>query len=513
MLSRLLPALALSGFGLLAHATPVAALYQTHCAACHGEQRQGAMAPALLPQSLERLRPAEALAVIQHGRPATQMAGFSGTLSAEDIASLAAFIRTEPTTPPRWTAADITASRIEHVKPHSLPDTPRFRADPQNLFLVVEAGTHHVTVLDGDTLTPIHRFKSRFALHGGPKYSRDGRYVFFASRDGWVSKFDLWNLTTVAEIRVGLNTRNLAVSDDGQWVMVGNTLPNTLVLLDAETLSLVKTYPVASERGTPSRVSAVYDAAPRQSFIVALKDLPQVWEIPYAANAPLNYKGFVHDWKMAEGLAVKGQFSTKVIELDAILDDFFFDQSYTHILGASREGKGQVVNLNVRRKIADLSLSGMPHLGSGITWDWQGQAVMASPNLKEGKVSVIEMKNWQTVAEIPTNGPGFFMRSHEATPYAWVDAMMSPRRDTLQIIDKRTLKVVGSVTPSPGKTAAHVEFTRDGRYALVSLMENEGALVIYDAATWQEVKRLPMDKPIGKYNVFNKTTRSAGTSH
>ena len=216
---------------------------------------------------------------------------------------------------------------------------------------------------------------------------------------------------------------------------------------------------------------------------------------------------------MAEGLAVKGQFSTKVIELDAVLDDFFFDQSYTHILGASREGKGQVVNLNVRRKIADLSLSGMPHLGSGITWDWQGHAVMASPNLKEGKVSVIEMKNWQTVAEIPTNGPGFFMRSHEATPYAWVDAMMSPRRDTLQIIDKRTLKVVGSVTPSPGKTAAHVEFTRDGRYALVSLMENEGALVIYDAATWKEVKRLPMDKPIGKYNVFNKTTRSAGTSH
>lgn len=46
MLSRILPALALSGFSLLAHATPVAALYQTHCAACHGEQRQGAMSSA-----------------------------------------------------------------------------------------------------------------------------------------------------------------------------------------------------------------------------------------------------------------------------------------------------------------------------------------------------------------------------------------------------------------------------------------------------------------------------------
>jgi hypothetical protein len=44
-------------------------------------------------------------------------------------------------------------------------------------------------------------------------------------------------------------------------------------------------------------------------------------------------------------------------------------------------------------------------------------------------------------------------------------------------------------------------------------MERDGAIVVYDAATLQEVKRIPMDKPIGKYNVFNKITRSAGTSH
>jgi hypothetical protein len=40
---------------------------------------------------------------------------------------------------------------------------------------------------------------------------------------------------------------------------------------------------------------------------------------------------------------------------------------------------------------------------------------------------------------------------------------------------------VASVTPASGKTAAHVEFTRDGRYALVSVRERDGALVVYDA--------------------------------
>ncbi len=31
--------------------------------------------------------------------------------------------------------------------------------------------------------------------------------------------------------------------------------------------------------------------------------------------------------------------------------------------------------------------------------------------------------------------------------------------------------------------------------------------------TLEEIKRTPMKKPSGKYNVFNKITRSAGTSH
>jgi DNA-binding beta-propeller fold protein YncE len=173
----------------------------------------------------------------------------------------------------------------------------------------------------------------------------------------------------------------------------------------------------------------------------------------------------------------------------------------------------QVVNLDARRKIADLALAGMPHLGSGITFAWKGTTVLASPNLKGGSVDVIDMKTWQPVATIPTPGPGFFMRSHESTRYAWTDSMMSPTaKDTLTLIDKATLQPVASVR-EPGKTLAHIEFTKDGRYALASVWEMDGALIVFDATTLKEVKRLPMSKPVGKYNVWNKITRSEGTSH
>ncbi len=39
-----------------------------------------------------------------------------------------------------------------------------------------------------------------------------------------------------------------------------------------------------------------------------------------------------------------------------------------------------------------------------------------------------------------------------------------------------------------------------------------GGLVVYDATTLEEVKRIPMKKPSGKYNVYNKITLSRGTS-
>jgi hypothetical protein len=86
-------------------------------------------------------------------------------------------------------------------------------------------------------------------------------------------------------------------------------------------------------------------------------------------------------------------------------------------------------------------------------------------------------------------------------------------KDTMHVIDKQSLEIVANLKPMPGKTATHVEFDRYGKYALVSIWEMDGALIVYDAKTLQEIKRLPMKRPVGKYNVWNKTRLSEGTSH
>ena len=491
------------------------ALYAEHCAACHGADRLGGMGPAMLPENLSRLRKTAARDVIAKGLPATQMPAFGETLGEDQIEALVALIYSPLPEMPHWGMAEMLASRVRHVDPATLPEAPVHNADPMNLFVVVEGGDHHVTILDGDRFEPLVRFPSRFALHGGAKFSPDGRFTYFGSRDGWVTKYDLHSLQLVAEIRAGINTRNIAISGDGRFIAVANYLPHNLVLLDAADLTPAKIIPAKSLQGKSSRVSAVYAADPRNSFVVALKDVPEMWEVSYEDKPPARFAGFGHSYEKGhEEALMVGRFPVRRIELSGPLDDFFFDQAYRHVFGASRDGgRAVVVHMDVGREIAEVPLPGMPHLGSGITFDYRGRRVLATPHLKEGKVSVIDMKTWKVVKVIDTLGPGFFMRSHANSPYAWVDVFFGPNRDAVHIIDKRSLEIVKTLRPVPGKVAAHIEFTRDGRYALLSIWDMDGAVIVYDMATLEEVKRIAFVKPVGKYNVWNKITRDEGTSH
>lgn len=102
------------------------------------------------------------------------------------------------------------------------------------------------------------------------------------------------------------------------------------------------------------------------------------------------------------------------------------------------------------------------------------------------------MKSWKTIKKIKTLDPSFFMRSHDNTAYAWVDVFFGPDKGAIHLINKQTLEIVKILRPEPDKIAA---------------------IVIYDATTFEEIKRIPMNKPVGKYNVYNKISYSRGTSH
>ncbi len=474
-------------------------IYLEHCAECHGADRLGLTGPAMLPQNLKRLHKDKSLEVIANGLIATQMPAFGDILISQQIAAVSEYIYTNLGYIPTWGKKEIDNTRVIINTPEAKIKQPNYKADPLNLFVVVESGDHHISILDGDTFEPIHRFKSRFALHGGPKFTPDGRYVYFASRDGWVTKFDLYSLKVLAEVRAGINTRNLAISADGKTLAIANYLPHTLVLLNANDLTVNKIFDVKDKNAQSSRVSAVYQARPRNSFIAALKDVPEAWEI---------------STDQTQTNSTDEIFTLRRIDTGEPLDDFFFDQNYSKIFGSSRDGKSAtVINIDTGTTIKNIALPGMPHMGSGITFDYNGKRVMATPHLRDARISVIDMQTWDVIKTIKTKGPGFFMRSHENSPYAWAGVFFGPNKDLVHIIDKSTLEIIKTIQPVPGKTAAHVEFDRSGEHALLSIWEMDGAIIVYDAKTLKEIKRIKMVEPAGKYNVYNKINFSEGTSH
>ena len=492
-----------------------AEIYADLCASCHAETRLGGTGPALIPESLGRLKGDKLEAVISEGRAMTQMPSFAATLAPDEISAVAAYVAS-PFEAPVWGLAEIEATRAL-VPDYVAAEAPVFDADPMNITLVVETGDSHISVLNGDTFAVLDRFETPFAVHGGPKFSPDGRYVFVMSRDGWVQKYDIWSLAEVGRVRAGLNSRNIAMSADGKWLAVANYLPMTLTILSTDDLSVAKVVDVTDRAGKPSRVSAVYQAPQRETFVLALKDVPEIWEIATNDDGGPYTEGFVHSNEngMEEAVGVeRGLFARRRIQVSAPLDDFFFSADYRNLIGANREGEtGVVVNLDVGREIATLPLPGMPHLGSGISWMRGDTRVMAVPHLNEGMISIIDMTDWSVVKVIETSGPGFFLRSHNGTPYLWADVFTGPNKGQIHIIDKQSLEVVKVMEPEPGKTVAHTEFTKDGKFALVSIWEMDGAVIIYDTATFEEVTRLPMVKPSGKYNVWNKISFEDGTSH
>ncbi|MBI5908087.1 MAG: hypothetical protein HY853_05850 [Burkholderiales bacterium] len=50
----------------------------------------------------------------------------------------------------------------------------------------------------------IHRFASRFVLHGEPDFAFCGRCVYLGSRDGSITKCDLLDLSMGAEVLCGI---------------------------------------------------------------------------------------------------------------------------------------------------------------------------------------------------------------------------------------------------------------------------------------------------------------------
>jgi len=440
-------------------------LYQEHCASCHGVDRAGTVAPPLLPLFLKKIPEKKLIKIIKNGLPATQMPAFPH-LSDQDIKEIIAYIKTPSKV--QWSEDRISKTiQIKQISPKRLPIK-----NIKNIVAVVERGHQKVWIMEGTKILDKFNFKN---VHGGLKFSPSGWKIYIPSRDGWVGRYDLDKGGFYGKVRACVYLRNISLDRTGRYILVSCWLPESIVILDAESFRPVK---FVNQQGL---ISAVYELYSQDKAVFTFRDKPLI--------------GFL-DTK---------NFSIQYRKIKEPYEDFFIDPFENYIVGTSRKGSRLTVyDIKAGREIFSYPIKGMPHLASATHWYKNGKFFFATPHIGKPYITIWQMYNWKFIKKVNIQGNGFFVRTHPTTPYLWTDN----GKDKVVLVDKNDYSV-RSIQTIRGKRVIHTEFSGDGNLAYVSLYNKDGALLIYDSITLKLIKNIPASIPIGKYNIINKSRRYA----
>jgi len=364
--------------------------------------------------------------------------------------------------------------------------------DPNELMLVVEKDCRSVIFLDGTTHEVVGRIDDVGHQLHAPTPSPDGQVVYMVARDGWVSKVDLNTLEVLASIDVGVSARGTGLTDDGKYLLVGNFEPNTAVLLDAATMEPVKTFEATGSVNNgpelPSKVGGIAQLGTR--LYMVLKDVNAVWAIETAdPTFPV---------RKYENL---GDGQTP-------LHDIFLTPDGKYVLVAVQGANVVwVLDTETGEEVAEVPTATTPHTGPGATVENLTFVPTLDP---EGWISVIDNTTWTNVKNIDVGGPGLFIRHNPTAetadeyPYVWAETAFGDFHDEIYVIDVRSLEIIETLTPIPGESTWHPEFTYDGQFVYV-VSQTGNAIIVFDANTFEEVARIDAKTPSAVFNMGIRT--------
>ena len=489
-------------------------LYFQRCAGCHGVLRKGATGKSLLPKDTKKLGQKRLVKILTIGTEGG-MNNFDDVFTKEQIRNVAAYIQMQPPVPPELALSEMKKRWKTFVKPEDYPKKPMHGRNWENFFLVILRDAGKVGIIDGDTKEVITKVDTGYAVHV-MKESSDGRFWYTMGRDGKMTKIDLWMNPprVVAEAQVASDARDVAVSKYGEWkdkyVIGGAYWPPHFVILDAITMEPLK---VVSTRGVnvdgkfvnEARVAAVYNTPNAPTWIVAVKELGQLWQVDYSD---------------LDNLRIEQINSHKY------LHDGFFDPGLRYFqIAANASNRIEVMDSVTRKFVASIKTGKKPHPGPGANWiDPKCGPVAGTVHLGEGKITVWGNdpkkrpdQAWKICYKVAVDGPGLFIRTHPNSPYVFADQIKHPEpkiQQSIKVLDKKTRKIVKTirVTTQKNALAVHSEFNQGGTEVWVSVWVRggkknwlKGEIVIYDVKTLKEKARIKgLETPTGKFNVYNR---------
>ncbi len=481
----------------------------SECGGCHNPKLTGATGPNI---TMERLRhglkgkaakkagrytyPMNEEFIYQtiyHGRAGTSMPKWSSAanpigkpLTEGEIKAIAQHIYNEP--PPKdfhWGMADMMKT-LQDVKPSENGKVTPAK-DVDDLLFVTERENFSVAVIDTTKQAVVAHLPAGARAHGYT-FSPDGKYAYNLGRNGWLYKYNLKTLLAEKKVRLGLDARGIAISDDGNYVLTGMYIPTQAVIVDAHSLKplkIIDTHHVKDPDGdfVDSRICSVNDVDPNKVgpyFLMALKEGGQVWRI---------------DWS-------KPDFPvTKVANVGKILHDGFLrPDNKVFYLASQSSNWVAAIDVADMKIIKKIKTGTKPHPGEGAIWEEDGVEYAATPHIGEGKVTVWRTDTNEIVGTVKTGAPGLFIRANHKMKYVWADSVFPPKPQEITVFERKPpFKVVKYI--DDGTQTVHPEPDKDGKFVYVSDWK-ENVVRVYDDETLKLVKTIEGIKtPTGIFGV------------
>jgi protein NirF len=311
--------------------------------------------------------------------------------------------------------------------------------------------------------------------HAAAVFSRDGRYAYVFGRDGGLTKVDLLEARIARRVIQAGNSIGGAISQDGRLVAVANYKPGGIRIFDAGTLEPLAEIP------TGAKVVGIADA-PGNRFVFSLFEAGEIWIVD--ASQPR---------------------SPAVTKLKGIgkqpYDGFITPNGRHYIAGLFGEDGLALVDLwnpeaGARRVLSGygrgeepLPVYKMPHLRG---WAVAGRYIFL-PAIGRHEVLVLDSVTWTEAGRVAVHGQPVFAVAQPGGQRVWVNFAF-PNNGVVQVIDVPAMKVVREL--QPGRAVLHLEFTPRGEQAWIS-SRDDGAVVVYDTASYAELARLPAASPSG----------------
>ncbi|MGD8934775.1 MAG: cytochrome D1 domain-containing protein, partial [Gammaproteobacteria bacterium] len=369
-------------------------LYADHCAVCHGADRGGYIGPALNSDQTKLTREQVGAKILEGGVTTLmpQHPTWPRVLSMKETDLLASLITKRPKSSLSWGLSDIENSlEVLVADESSLPDKPTYSIENLDDLMAVmargrfAAGDEAMVVFfDGRTNKKLGEVPIGFAPHLMDFHPKQERWAYVRDDMGYITKIDLYSLKIVRRIRAGLNGTSLAVSRDGRYLAAGSFIPNTAVILDAETLKPLKLMELSGIDPDGKMVEAdsgMITSTPfADYFVVALEQAGQVWVIDLdKPDMPV----------------------TRITGVGRHLHDAFLSPDGRYVVVSSYDDNiNAVIDLDEKRIVKKIPAGCQPHLGSGAVVRSQGRLLGIGTNIgsrpcESYEVTVFDMETFE----------------------------------------------------------------------------------------------------------------------